>query len=103
MASDSRATTFPRMNRHFDWKSPDKTQHSMNRPVVISENDVDNGMLNPVSTARMQVARSSGGPAGSQSKRVSGAARVCKFVDKETSLLNVRQPYRQIGDPSQCQ
>src|SRR5665213_623866 len=94
MASDSRATTLPRMTSHFDLKFPEQIQHSMNRPVVISENDVDRGMLNPVTTASMRVARSSGEwasgePVSSQSKRLSGVASKCGFVDKEAPCIKV--------------
>src|SRR5438445_11555176 len=67
--SDHSATVFARMTAHFARHAPEQTQQAMNRPVVISENDVDKGMLKPVSTARKRVASSSGVPVANHAKR----------------------------------
>src|SRR5438477_1357892 len=77
------------MIAHFAAKFPDASQQAMNRPVVISENDVDSGMLNAVRTARRRVARSNGVPAVSQAPGRSSIG-IWRIVGKNGPLLQKR-------------
>src|SRR5262249_51470924 len=79
--SESSATLLRRMTAHLPAKSPDASQQAVNRPVVISENDVESGMLNAVRTARSRAARSRGLPAANHAAGVL-VIRICRIVGK---------------------
>jgi hypothetical protein len=84
----------------------------MKSPVVISENEVESGMLKPVSTAKKRVARSSGVPDIIHAAGLAGTA-VCELVDKAKAPPDISpsaasrrqngQRYREIGISGQSQ
>src|SRR5438105_11905642 len=89
MASESSATLLRRMTSHFAARFPDRSQQAMNRPVVISEKEVESGMLKPVRTARMRVARSSGVPFVSHAAGLSGIDEVVAKRDPSCKVGSV--------------